>query len=186
MRILPFCLLLAVAGFLGAGEAEKKEAPPLSPTVQRALETYASKLAAEKQKYLAAALKVQQELRKTLDAEMKTMTQKGNLDGAMAIKAKIEELEKQMVTEDPLGGYLPPGTMDRISSKSSPLAIAIVASRWVHGGRWIYEFSGSSGEFVGRSWGEAGCDRPSRSSRASWSPCSASRIPSLCSALLRP
>jgi len=102
--------------------------PTLSSNVQKALTTYDAKLSVEKQKYLAAALKVQQELKRVLDAEVKALTQKGDLDGALAVKVKLAELEKQMVIEDPLFGLLPPGTYEKTVNKVN---LTLYVGRWV-------------------------------------------------------
>ena len=157
-KLMRFIILLLISSLAFLLCEEKK--PALSPQAEEVLNAYYSEISKEKQKYLAAAYRVQTKVKQLLEAELKARTQKGDLDGALTTKAVIAELEKELVTDDPLFGYLPPGLYDSLS-KAQPIKQPqskqemetlilheLSKGSWSHGGgRYVYTFS-SDNTFV--------------------------------------
>jgi hypothetical protein len=161
-KLMRFILLLLLSffAFLWCEETKASQETKVSPQAAEALNLYYSELNKEKQKYLAAAYKVQVRVKNVLENDLKTRTQKGDLDGALAIKKVIADLEKEMITDDPLFGYIAPGLYESLN-KAQPIKQPqskqemetlilheLLRGSWSHGGgRYVYTFS-SDNTFV--------------------------------------
>jgi len=90
-------LLAATPLFAQPGDLQPPAKPdPMPASARPAIEKCEKAVAEAKKVYDAACAKAHAQAAKDLEAAIKTETQKGNLDGALLIKAKIEEYKKDV------------------------------------------------------------------------------------------
>ncbi len=129
MKLVLSCLL-ACASILVSGEAPTPAAP--SPASQKLVDDAAAVVAKARVAYDQATRKEQEKLLAALTKEQERETKKGSLDGAMAVKALIEEVQAGLLTRkaeesaDLLGeggGKVPaPGTVPANLATDCPIA----------------------------------------------------------------
>lgn len=94
MRILAALLITAS---LCAAESATVQPPALTPAAQKALDDARTAAGKAHDAYLQAVKKEQDRVVALLQREMERETKKGNLNGALAIKAKIEEVQNGLL-----------------------------------------------------------------------------------------
>lgn len=101
-------LLIAIFMLPALLIAEDKKKTELPSAVLKAVKLHETKCDKAEQAYLAAVQKSQDALVKSLDSEIKRATRKGDLDGALAIKALKEKTVAEGVATDMLGNLITP------------------------------------------------------------------------------
>jgi hypothetical protein len=93
MRTILLCLFAALCC------AAEPPPPPIPPAVQKLVDDSTTVVAKARQTYSQAAKKEQDKLAAALTKEQERETKKGNLDGALAIKTLIEEVQNGLLTK---------------------------------------------------------------------------------------
>lgn len=90
-----FYIIALVAILLPGWSGEEAPAQPELPaTVVRALDTYDAEVQKAQDDYRKAVDRAKDKAARTIEREQERATRDGNLEGALAIKSKAEELEK--------------------------------------------------------------------------------------------
>jgi hypothetical protein len=133
MKSLMIAVLVLVPLYAFAQDAK------MPAEAKKVIDKYDASVEAAKKVYDAAVAKARDQALKDLKPVQMTETKKGNLDEAMAVKAKIDEL-----TADGPGENLVPVKEPKVSKDNKDFSASIIGT-WVgdgSGGPWTFSMSG--------------------------------------------